>query len=62
MKPAEIKTELHKVIDTFPEDSLQDLLDFLNELQGQSPAKARLSNNLRQILAEDKELLEKLAK
>lgn len=62
MKPTEIKNELHKVIDTFPEEALQDLLDFLNSLQGESSGKAKLTGNLRQILTEDKELLEKLAK
>jgi hypothetical protein len=40
---------------------LQDVLDFLKELQNQPADKIRLTNNLRQILSEDKELLEKLA-
>jgi hypothetical protein len=41
---------------------LQDVLDFLKALQNQPADKIRLTNNLRQILSEDKDLLEKLAK
>ena len=37
------------------------LLDFLKELQDQPIEKVKLTNNLRQILAQDKELLERLA-
>ena len=36
-------------------------LDFLKELQDQPIEKVKLTNNLRQILAQDKELLERLA-
>jgi len=40
---------------------LQDILDFLKELQVLSEDKVRLTNNLRQILSEDRELLKRLA-
>ncbi|UKJ07023.1 hypothetical protein [Solitalea lacus] len=61
MTKTQIKTEIQKVLDNVPENVLQDILDFLKELQGQSTDKIKLTNNLRQILSEDKELLEKLA-
>jgi mRNA-degrading endonuclease RelE of RelBE toxin-antitoxin system len=56
-----IKTEIQKVLDKIPEAILQDVLDFLKELQNQPGEKVKLTNNLRQILSEDKELLERLA-
>ncbi len=61
MSKTEIKSEIQKVLDSVPENILQDVLDFLKELQDQPADKIRLTNNLRQILSEDKELLEKLA-
>lgn len=61
MTKTQIQSEIQKVLDSVPEDVLQDVLDFLKELQDQPADKVRLTNNLRQILSEDKELLEKLA-
>ncbi len=60
MTKTQIKTEIHKVLDSIPEGVLQDVLDFLKELQVQPEDKVRLTNNLRQILAEDRELLDRL--
>jgi len=45
-----------------PENVLQDVFNFLKELKDQPDNNFNLANNLRQILAEDRELLEKLAK
>ncbi len=61
MTTTEIKSEIQNVLDNIPESVLQDVLDFFRELQGQSVDKIKLTNNLRQILSEDKELLERLA-
>lgn len=61
MKTTEIKTEIHKVIDTIPDNVLQDILDYLKQLQDTSQSKVELSKNLKLILNEDRELLEKLA-
>jgi len=61
MTKTQIQTEIQKVLDSVPETILQDVLDFLKVLQDQPADKVRLTNNLRQILSEDKELLEKLA-
>ena len=61
MTKAQIQTEIQKVLDNVPETVLQDVLDFLNELQDQPIDKFKLTNNLRQILLEDRELLERLA-
>jgi hypothetical protein len=61
MTKRQIQTEIRKVLDSVPETILQDVLDFLKALQDQPEYKVRMANNLRQILSEDKELLEKLA-
>jgi len=61
MTAIEIKTEIQKVLDQVPESVLQDVLDFLKELQTKSVDDIKLANNLRKIISEDRELLEKLA-
>ena len=61
MTKRQIQTEIQKVLDSVPETILQDVLDFLKALQDHPEYKVRMANNLRQILSEDKELLEKLA-
>lgn len=61
MTKTQIQSEIQKVLDSVPENVLQDVLDFLRELQDQPADKVRLTNNLRQILSEDKDLLERLA-
>lgn len=62
MTRSELRNEIQKVINNVPENILEDVLDFLKELQEQPVDKIKLANNLRQILSEDKEILEKLAK
>ncbi len=62
MTKAQIQTEIQKLLDTVPENVLQDVLNFLKELKDQPDNNFNLANNLRKILAEDRELLEKLAK
>lgn len=61
MTKAQLKLEIQKVLDNVPENVLQDILYLLKGLQGNS-ADIRLTHSLRQILTEDKELLERLAK
>ena len=62
MTKTEIQSEIQKALESVPENVLQDVLDFLKELQDLPEDKVRLTNNLRRILSEDKDLLEKLAK
>lgn len=61
MKTKKIKTEIHKVIDAIPDNVLEDILEYLKQLQDISESKRELSKNLKLILTEDRELLEKLA-
>ena len=62
MTTKQIKSEIQKLLDTFPDDILQDLFEYLKEAKKQSGNQAELSSHLRKIIHEDRELLEKLAK
>ena len=62
MNKSIIKSEIDKVLENIPEQVLQDILEYLKQLQKQSADKINLSSQLRHILQEDKALLEKLAK
>lgn len=61
MSKDQIKYEINKVLDHFPDAALQELLSFLKELEEKQGAALAYSGNLQRILSEDKELLEKLA-
>jgi hypothetical protein len=61
MTKSQIQTEIQKVLDSVTETVLEDVLDFLKELKDQPNEKVKLANNLRHILSEDRELLERLA-
>jgi hypothetical protein len=45
-----------------PESFLKDILDFLKIAENQTADRLRMTRNLSDILMEDRELLEKLAK
>ena len=62
MTTNEIKSEIQKSLDNVPEGVLQDILDFLKKAENQPADRLNLMRDLRDILAEDKELLERLAK
>jgi hypothetical protein len=62
MTTKEIKSEIQKSLDNVPESVLQDILDFLKKAEKQPADRLNLMRDLRDILAEDKELLERLAK
>ena len=60
MTTKEIKSEIQRTLDNIPATVRQDILDYLKLIQGKSADKVK--QNLRDILTEDKELLERLAK
>ena len=47
MTSIEIKTEIQKVLDQVPENVLEDVLDFLKELQSKSTDQIKLANNFK---------------
>ena len=62
MTTNEIKSEIQKSLGNVPESVLQDILDFLKQAENQPADRLNLMKDLRDILTEDKELLERLAK
>lgn len=62
MTSLELKKEIQTVLDSLPEDSLTEVLAFLRLVEEQGSNKIVMADNVRRILLEDKELLEKLAK
>jgi predicted glycosyltransferase len=62
MTTKEIKSEIQKSLDNVPESVLKDILDFLKNVENQPTERLNLMKDLRDILTEDKELLERLAK
>ena len=61
MTIAQVKTEIQTVLDQVPENVLPEILDYLKQIQHQSPEQVKLSANFKKIISEDKELLQKLA-
>ena len=62
MTSQQIRTEINKVLDNFPESILEDVLNYLKTAQSTTKKQYELSNKLKNILEEDKVLLERLAK
>ena len=58
MTTKEIKSEIQKALDNVPENALHVILEYLKELEGKTGDPIKLARNLRDILNEDKELLE----
>lgn len=58
----ELKSEIQKSLDNVPESILTDILALLKQAQGQPDNQVKLTRDLRDILKEDKNLLERLAK
>ena len=61
MSREEVKTAISELLDNTSEQVLQEVFNYLKSVQGKSDASVSLSQNLRTILTEDKELLERLA-
>ena len=61
MTHSQLKEEIQKAIDLVPDTILEDILGYLKQVQTNSLENVELSRNLRKILSEDKELLQKLA-
>jgi hypothetical protein len=61
MSKEEIKQEISKELDSFSENALQDLLSFLKKLHSGEKLSLFSGDHLKMLLAEDKELLQRLA-
>jgi hypothetical protein len=56
-----VKEEISHIVDTLPEDFQKELLQYLKKLEKIALADAKMSLHLHSIMAEDKEVLTKLA-
>lgn len=57
----QIKEEISHIVDTLPEDFLNELLQYLRNLEKVSKNKGKLSLHLNSILIEDNDVLTKLS-
>ena len=61
MSSQEIKQEISKVIEEVPESVLAEILGYLKQIQSLPKDKIEMSEHLKKILREDKDLLQRLA-
>jgi hypothetical protein len=61
MTTTDLKLEIKKAIDSVPDSVLVDIFEYLKQIQTTPSEKVELSQHLRLILREDKELLQRLA-
>jgi len=62
MTMKEIKSEIQRSLENVPESVLIDVLAFLKRAEQEPAEKLDLAVNIRDILDEDRQLLERLAK
>lgn len=62
MTTKELKSEIQRTLDKMPDVVLSEVLEHLRKLEGLSDDKVIIANRLREILEEDRKLLERLAK
>jgi hypothetical protein len=62
MSKEEIKSAINELLDNTDEQVLNEVLNYLKSIQGKPKRTVQLSQKLRTILDEDKELLQRLAK
>jgi hypothetical protein len=61
MTVLEIKSKIKKTVDELPENSLTELLDLMNDLKQYPAVDIASVYQLKQIIAENRQLLSKLA-
>jgi hypothetical protein len=61
MTKTEIKSQIDHILESLPEDHLEEVLAYLNILKKVSVGKVKRSSALLQIMREDREVLQRLA-
>ena len=61
MTTLELKAAIHNAVDNVPENALPDVLNYLNEVQHQSPDRKKLYAFIDRVFEEDAEVLRRLA-
>jgi uncharacterized protein YerC len=62
MTVKELKSQIRDLIDTLPEENLEEIYNFLKDFNKISKSTIKQTYNLSKILLEDRDLLKKLAK
>lgn len=62
MTTQDLRKEINRVIQKVPDDFLNEVLSYLKEFENKSIKDLKSVKYLKQILKEDQELLERLAK
>ena len=62
MSTAELKEEIHSKVDKLPDTALLEILSFIDKVQGQKYIdKDRFNEHVKNIIADNRELLGRLA-
>ena len=61
MTKQEIKTEINQILESLPEDQLDEVLAYLKQIKKMSFSSAKRSQSLIKIMREDREVLQRLA-
>ena len=62
MTTKDLRKEINRVIQQVPDDFLNDILSYLKQIENKSSKDIESFKHIKQIIKEDRELLEKLAK
>ncbi|MEI7724938.1 MAG: hypothetical protein WCK09_07520 [Bacteroidota bacterium] len=62
MKTKDLRKEINRVIQEVPENFLEDILSYLQQIEKKPQKDIEAFTDLKRIFKEDQELLEKLAK
>jgi thiamine kinase-like enzyme len=62
MTTKDLREEIRRAIQEVPDNFLEDILTYLKQIEKKSQGELDTFHNVRKILREDQELLEKLAK
>lgn len=62
MTVIELKTEITKKLEHLPENASSDVLNLVNELQHRTDEEIKRDKNFEKIIADNKEVFERLAK
>jgi hypothetical protein len=62
MSVKQLNSQIRDLIDTLPEENLEEIYNFLKDFNKISKSTIRRTYNLSKILLEDRDLLKKLAK
>ena len=62
MSKDELRSEINKVLEKFSDKALEELYSYLKKLQNSDGSLLSNPKDLKRILSEDKQLLQKLAK